>query len=224
MANNYNQATVEPNFPVLAVTPFERHLLGHYGFSHEFYKSDQGDTVYFFAKESLCDEVFDLEVSLVQENAQSGDPVAMRLLDYLQEHGSEQLDTFAADEFSWECLFQAILKKPACAALDDICVMGAYTCDKLRPGEFGGWVCRITREQVQYDGTYQAYERMKSESGKVFLDALDVVWQLANGNCLDQSHDPDEEGLDAEIAGECRRQRNALNVVGDYLANHPLAR
>lgn len=64
---------------------------------------------------------------------------------------------------------------------------------------------------------------MKSESGKVFLDALDVVWQLANGNCLDQSHDPDEEGLDAEIADECRRQRNALNVVGDYLANHLLA-
>jgi hypothetical protein len=42
MANNYNQATVEPNFPVLAVTLFERHLLGHYGFIHEFYISDQG--------------------------------------------------------------------------------------------------------------------------------------------------------------------------------------
>lgn len=53
-------------------------------------------------------------------------------------------------------------------------------------------------------------------------DALDLVWQLATANCLDTEHDPDDDCLDVEIAQECRRQRAALDLVHDYLTNHPL--
>lgn len=47
-----------------------------------------------------------------------------------------------------------------------------------------------------------------------FLESLDTVWQLATLNCLDNENDPDTE---YEIAQECHRQRNALNVVQEYL-------
>ena len=56
-------------------------------------------------------------------------------------------------------------------------------------------------------------------------DALDLVWQLASSNCLDNDNDPndpDEEFSGCEILQECRRQRAALDLVHDYLINHPL--
>jgi len=52
-------------------------------------------------------------------------------------------------------------------------------------------------------------------------DALDLVWQLATANCLDNGRDPDD-CLDVYSESECRRQRAALNLVHDYLTNHPL--
>jgi len=55
-----------------------------------------------------------------------------------------------------------------------------------------------------------------------FLSALDLVYQLADGDCPDQDNgtdDPDD-AIDDEIKVECRRQRAALNAVHDYLTNH----
>ncbi|MDO8827812.1 hypothetical protein [Methylophaga sp.] len=217
MANNYDQATVQPNFPISSVTDFEKELLNRYGFSYETYSSNQDDTVYFFAEEGARDEIEDLEVDLVSEHAQLGDPIAVKLLEYIQEHGSDDLDAYVSSEFSWVSIFQEILKKPECASIEDICIEGAYTCDKLRPGEFGGWVCRITRESVQHDGTSAAFERMKKEPE--FLVALDIVFAMANGHVLDQL-DVDD---DPELATEHKAQRHALDVIHNYVVNHPLA-
>lgn len=50
-----------------------------------------------------------------------------------------------------------------------------------------------------------------------FLESLDTVWQLATLNCLDNENDPDDPDTEYEIAQECHRQRNALNVVQEYL-------
>lgn len=85
---------------------------------------------------------------------------------------------------------------------------------------------RITRETAQYDGTYGMYRRMQEE--EMFLSDLDLVYQLADGNCLDQDNEPDpdnpNEDLYDPIYVECRRQREALNNVHDYLTNHCLIR
>ena len=50
-----------------------------------------------------------------------------------------------------------------------------------------------------------------------FLESLDIVWQLATSNCLDNENDPDDPDTEYEIVQECHRQRNALNVVQEYL-------
>lgn len=221
MANNYDQATVQPTFPISTVTEFERELLNSYGLNSEIWGTEQGKTVYFFAPDCIREEISDLEVDLVFEHAQKGDPIAVKLQAFINENGEDELNDYVSGQFSWIFIFQEILKKPECEGIEDICVMGAFTGDKLRPGEFGGWVTRITRESVQHDGTYAAYERMKTENE--FLASLDLVYQLADGNCLDQEYDPDEWGLDEEIADESRRQRHALDVVHHYLVNHGLA-
>jgi hypothetical protein len=109
------------------------------------------------------------------------------------------------------------LKKPECASIEDICIEGAYTCDKLRPGEFGGWVCRITRDSVQYDGTSAAFERMKKEPE--FLAALNLVLEMASGNPLDELDVYD----DPKLAADFKRQHHALDVIHEYLVLHPIA-
>lgn len=56
-----------------------------------------------------------------------------------------------------------------------------------------------------------------------FLSDLDLVYQLADGNCLDRDNEPEpddpDEDLDDPIFVECRRQRDALNAVHEYLTN-----
>jgi hypothetical protein len=218
MANNYDQATVQPNFPILSVTDFEKELLSQFGFSYEIYDSrEEGNSLYFFVEECTRDEIDDLDVDLVFECAQQGDPIATNVLRYIQNHSSNSLDTYVSSEFSWVSIFQEILKKPECEGIEDICVEGAYTCDKLRPGEFGGWVCRITRDSVQCDGTSAAFERMKKEPE--FLAALNLVLEMASGNPLDELDVYD----DSELAADFKRQHHALDVIHEYLVLHPIA-
>ena len=61
MANNYYQATVQPNFPVSAVTEFEKELLYEYGFFHEIWQSTQGNAVYFFVEDNTRIRHIDVE-------------------------------------------------------------------------------------------------------------------------------------------------------------------
>lgn len=222
MANNYKQGTVQPNFPISSVTDFEKELLMQYGFSYQIDDSSEERTLYFFIKEWDRDYIDHLDVDLVSECAQQGDLIASNVLRYIQNYSSNNLVEYVSKTFPWEVIFQEILKKPECEGIFDICVEGAYTCDKLRAGEIGGWICRITRESIQYETTSDAFKRMKGELD--FLEALELVWQLADGNCLDQDNDPDPDDPDEsdgnEIIIECRRQRRALDKVGDYLKIH----
>lgn len=41
---------------------------------------------------------------------------------------------------------------------------GAYTCSKLRPGEFGGWACFITRDEIQWHSTFEWLEKKAKEA------------------------------------------------------------
>ena len=59
----------------------------------------------------------------------------------------------------WYDLLESLITEE----LKEFCIMGAYTCDKMRPGEFGGWVCRITKDNIQWDTTYASFARMREE-------------------------------------------------------------
>lgn len=222
MADNYDRSTVEPAFPIQAVSEFERALMKEYGYTSETLKKPGGDAIYFYAPDGNNSEIENFDIGIVHQYADEGDAIAVDLIRCATEEGEGKLDSHIMAHYSFEAIIQGILKKPGCAGIAEVCVMGAFTCSKMRPGEFGGWVMRVTRETVQYDGTYGLYRRMQEE--EKFLSDLDLVYQLADGNCLDQRNeadpgDPDDD-LDDPIFVECRRQRDALNAIHDFLANH----
>jgi hypothetical protein len=114
-------------------------------------------------------------------------------------------------------LLQGILNKPECAYIGDICVMGAYTCSKMRPGEFGGWVIRIDRDNIQYGGTYHLLNRMREQ--KPYLDALKMVLELAEGNCIDRANpEVTDSAADTKnpLVLEYLKQRDAINLVYQF--------
>ena len=216
MADNYDQSTIEPAFPIQAVSEFERVLMKEYGYTSETWKKLEEETIYFYAPEGNKSDIENFDIGIVRKQANEGDPIALDLIRCATEEGEDKLYSYIMAHYSFESIIQGILKKPGCSGIGDVCVMGAFTCSKMRPGEFGGWVMRITRETVHYDSTYRVYQRMQAE--EKFLSALDLAYQLADGNCPDQDHDPDDPD-DDDIKFECRRQRDALNTVHDYLAS-----
>jgi len=56
-------------------------------------------------------------------------------------------------------LFHKIIKN---TDIEEIVIEGAYTCSKMRSGEFGGFVTRITKDGVESFGTSQALDRMRA--------------------------------------------------------------
>ena len=54
-------------------------------------------------------------------------------------------------------------------------------------------------------------------SDDVLKEALELVINLAEGNCLDQEFDPDDLTEDEDLAAEGRRQRTAINHVKQHL-------
>jgi hypothetical protein len=223
MADYYDKSTVEPTFPVRAVSEFEKLLLAAYGFHSETSNSTEGVTVYFYAPEGLNEDIEGFNIDTVAEFARLEDPIAVDLMRFVHEQDAKQLDGHIRSQYSWEAVLQGILNKPECETIGDICVMGAYTCNKMRPGAFGGWVTRITRDTVQFGGTGSLLMDMRDEDG--FLAALEIVYSLAETHCLDQHYVPDNnDGLADYINERARSQRNALNLVHDYLTNHPFVR
>ena len=49
-------------------------------------------------------------------------------------------------------IFQAIIKRSK-GKLKYVVIEGAYTCSKIRPGEFGGFACLITKDKDEWFDT-----------------------------------------------------------------------
>lgn len=221
MANNYSQATVSPVLPVALVTDFELILLNEYGFQFETHGSNGDTSYYFYVPDGERDSVDDFDLDSIEEYSKQGDEIALELHEFILENGNNDIDQYISFQYSWISLFQRILNKPGCT-IDEIVVQGAYTCDKLRQGEFGGFITRITKFTVQHGGTQAMLIQMQQEPA--FLKALDIVYQLASANCADNEHDPEDPLLDESLAEDCRKQRAALDLIHDYCANHELNR
>lgn len=219
MANNYSQATVSPVLPVALVTDFEIVLLNEYGFHFETHVSNGERSYYFYVPDGERDSVDDFDLDFIEEYAKQEDEIALELRQFILENGDNDIYQHISFNYSWPSLFQRILNKPGCT-IDEIVVEGCYFCDKLRQSEFGGWITRITKFTVQHGGTQAMLIQMQQEPA--FLEALDIVYQLASANCADNEHDPEDPLLDEALAEDCRKQRAALNLIHDYCANHEL--
>ncbi len=162
MANHYEEATVAPFIPGDMVTELEKTLLRGFGFEYESSDSNGVEELYFYADTSTSEEFNDDLPPLTLAGEQDDAELVASLKRYYQSRGIDPTqgqvegDSFH-DELpvNWTSLFQGISRR---MQGDDpkpvpISVEAAFYCDKMRPGEFGGWVSVITADQVKSGST-----------------------------------------------------------------------
>ncbi|MBR2171355.1 hypothetical protein [Sphingopyxis sp.] len=146
MADYHSPTIVRPDIPRGAMTLLEHRLLIGM-FSHE----GGEDAVYFFAEEYVNDLLhLDLaEVHQLLEVDPFPDSHAVTVIrDHLRKldpvEGELALDMSV---IGYEGIFQDIVKR--CDALDDVEVVAAWTCTKMRPDGFGGMATLITADAIE---------------------------------------------------------------------------
>lgn len=164
MADYHSPTIVRPDIPRGAMTLLEHRLLIGM-FSHE----GAEDSVYFFAEEYVND-LLHLELSEVHQLLEV-DPYPdsyavtvireeLRKLDPVE--GELALDMSV---IGYEGIFRDIVRR--CDALDDVEVVAAWTCTKMRPDGFGGMATLITADAVETMSTAsfldEARNRLKAE-------------------------------------------------------------
>lgn len=146
MADYHSPTIVRPEIPRRAMTLLEHRLLIGM-FSHE----GAENAVYFFAEEYVNDLLhLDLpEVHRLLEDDPFPDRYAVTVVrDHLRKldpaEGELALDMSV---IGYEGIFQDIVKR--CEGLDDIEVVAAWTCNKMRPDGFGGMATLITTDAIE---------------------------------------------------------------------------
>jgi hypothetical protein len=165
MADYYEQTTVQQIIPDADMTLLDRLLLSRI-FESE--RIDHG--WYFFAEQGSCSTIYAPRAELEQALSSApdaGSTVYSCVAELLAATDSKtteiELDLSIA---SWEHIFQGIVKRSK--TLRYVSVIAAFTCDKMRPGGFGGMATLITRDAILGKSTNDILEDFLSETG---LDA-----------------------------------------------------
>jgi hypothetical protein len=164
MADYHSPTIVRPDIPRGAMTLLEHRLLIGM-FSHE----GGEEQVYFFAEEYVND-LLHLDIPEVQRLIEADpfpDSYAVKAI-------REELDKLDPTEgelaldmsvIGYEEIFQDIVRR--CDALDDIEIVAAWTCTKMRPDGFGGMATLITADAIETMSTAsfldEARSRLQSE-------------------------------------------------------------
>lgn len=159
MADYHSPTIVRPDIPRAAMSLLEHRLLIGM-FSHE----GGEDAVYFFAKDYVNDLLhLDLpEVHRLLEDDPFPDSYAVTVIrEHLRKldpaEGELALDMSV---IGYEGIFQDIVKR--CDALDDVEVVAAWTCTKMRPDGFGGMATLITADAIETISTASFLDEVRS--------------------------------------------------------------
>lgn len=159
MADYHSPTIVRPDIPRGAMSLLEHRLLIGM-FSHE----GGEDAVYFFAEDYVNDLLhLDLpEVHRLLEDDPFPDSYAVTVIrEHLRKldpaEGELALDMSV---IGYEGIFQDIVKR--CDALDDVEVVAAWTCTKMRPDGFGGMATLITADAIETMSTASFLDEARS--------------------------------------------------------------
>jgi len=177
MANNYEQFTVSPLIPTHLVTKLELKILAGFGVNYE----KHGSNYYFFSEDTQSGDIIELSPDDLTDKDNF---VVKQLLDYINanadlviefEAGHDiaiDLEDINRDAVSWQeitvaSVFQSILKKVgAHEFINEITIKGAFTCDRLRQDEFGGFVSLITNGSIKSMNTEDMLQSMRFPENK----------------------------------------------------------
>lgn len=173
MANNYSQGTV---LPFLPLTRLHRSLIDwdiEDSLVDEEGNLPDASTLDTEGEARLIVDQLALSIPLTEEYQHQGTPG-------YETHGTEGMYyVFLENGLSEEgaAVLQRILKDLDAEEYPYLRVEGAYTCSKLRPGEFGGWACHITREDIQWGGTSSwLHQQTLTDADKILLNATRGHW------------------------------------------------
>ena len=153
MANSYETATVTPDLPAALFSPFALAYLKGCGFGHE-----GTGMLYFYADTFAGGYEGEQTVQDALDSVETC-PVAKLVVAALSP-GADPAHELAeyASLPDYADVFRAFADK---AEGEEILVEGGYWNDKARPGEFGGWVCRVTPEGIQAAGMQDLLRLMR---------------------------------------------------------------
>lgn len=146
MADYHSPTIVRPDIPRGAMTLLEHRLLIGM-FSHE----GGEDEVYFFAEEYVND-LLHLDLPEVHRLLEA-DPFPESYAAKVIREELAKLDPAEGElaldmsVIGYEEIFRDIVKR--CDAIDDIEVVAAWTCTKMRPDGFGGMATLITADAIE---------------------------------------------------------------------------
>lgn len=161
MADYFTPTVVQPTIPIADMTPLERLLL-----TRIFEAEPDGDGLYIFAEEGPADMITvnrgELDAALADSQAADSTAntyVAERLAQISDDKTIVDLDLSGT---SWEFLFQDIVRRSP--TLDNVTVISAFTCSKMRPDGFGGMAVLITADAIKGKSTNDLLEDFLAEA------------------------------------------------------------
>ena len=161
MADYFTPTVVQPTIPIADMTALERLLL-----TRIFEAEPDGAGRYIFAEEGPADTITVNrgELNAALADSQAADSTAKTYV-------AERLSQISADETiidldlsgtSWEFLFQDIVRRSP--TLDNVTVISAFTCSKMRPDGFGGMAVLITADAIKGKSTNDLLEDFLAEA------------------------------------------------------------
>lgn len=125
MANNYTEATMQPS---VYLTPYQELLLSCYGAACE--NDGPDETLRYIFWESYFNDTpdeYDMDDAIAEGVLEEGTKLP-----------------------SIEYFLREVLLNPENKDIDHLDVQGCHRCDKLRPGEFGGFSLVVTRNEYAW--------------------------------------------------------------------------
>lgn len=172
MANNYSQFTVSPHVPMSTLCGLIGHLLmAHLDSDHHYGAEGGKGAVYFYCEDSTHPiEVDDDLIALVED---ATGPIAEKLkaLD-LENYEDDVINLGELDIDMVDLFGELVAANPV--ALPFVEIQGAFTCSKLRQGEFGGFAHMITPTRTDSIDTGSWLESMKPKPPAADAAVADV--------------------------------------------------
>lgn len=171
MADYHSPTVVQPNIPAADMTPLERLIL-----DLVFDAENEACGIYYHSwcgpSDVVTLSVDDLRTACAASHEQGessiGNHIIALLARYDADAGGDPPDDIDVDltdsDTGWDQMFQDIVRRSA--AINEIVVMSAFTCTKMRPDGFGGSVMLITADAIRYRSTTDILEEFWNEAAK----------------------------------------------------------
>jgi len=161
MADYFSPTVIQQPIPITDMTPLERLVL-----SLIFDAEPDGEAVYFHTSLGPSDAI-GLSIDELRAAFDASAGIDSTATAYIAERVAVAStdDTEIEIDFSgtsWEFLFQDIVRRSP--TLDNVTVISAFTCSKMRPDGFGGMVVLITADAIKGKSTNDLLEDFLAEA------------------------------------------------------------